>query len=82
MNKDSIRSVMESMKIKNSEGCDRIPRRIIKEGLENLLEPFKQLFKKIYIQRSVPEQWLLAKTIPIHKKGPKNDMSNYRPIAN
>ena len=68
---DSIRSVMESIKIKNSEGFDRIPQRIIKEGLENLLEPFTQLFKKIYTQRSVPEQWLLAKTIPIQKKGPK-----------
>jgi hypothetical protein len=66
MNMDSIRSVMESMKIKNSEGYDRIPQQIIKEGLENLLVPFTQLFKKIYTERSVPEQWLLAKTIPIH----------------
>jgi hypothetical protein len=73
MNMDSLRSVMESTKIKNSEGFDRIPQRIIKEGLENLLVPFTQLFKKIYTQRSVPEQWLLAKTIPIHKsiKGSK-----------
>ena len=59
------------MKIKNSEGFDRIPQRIIKDGLENLIEPFTQLFERVYIQRTVPEQWLLAKTIPIHKKGPK-----------
>jgi hypothetical protein len=71
MDKDSIRLVMESMKIKNSEGFDRIPQRIIKEGIENLLEPFAQLFKRIYTQRAVPDQWLLAKTIPIHNKGPK-----------
>jgi hypothetical protein len=70
------------MKIKNSEGFDRIPQRIIKEGLENLLEPYAQLFKRIYTQRSVPDQWLLAKTIPIHKKGSKNEIYNYRPIAN
>jgi hypothetical protein len=73
---------MESIKIKNSQGFDRILQRIIKEGLENLLEPFAQLFKRIYMQRTVPDQWLLVKRIPIHKKGPKNDLANYRPIAN
>jgi hypothetical protein len=73
---------MESMKIKNSEGYDRIPQRIIKEGIDNLIIPFTELFSRIYVQRTLPAQWLLAKTIPIHKKGPKKDMENYRPIAN
>ena len=82
MDQESIRSVMESMKIKNSEGYDRIPQRIIKEGIENLIIPFTELFSRIYAQRTIPAQWLLAKTIPIHKKGPKKDIENYRPIAN
>ena len=82
MDQDSIRSVMESMKIKNSEGYDRIPQRIIKEGIDNLIIPFTELFSGIYAQRTLPAQWLLAKTIPIHKKGPKKDIENYRPIAN
>ena len=82
MDQASIRTVMESIKIKNSEGYDRIPQRIIREGLELLLEPFTELFKKIYSQRTLPEQWLTAKTIPLHKKGQKKDIENYRPIAN
>ena len=34
-------------------------------------------------QRSVPKQWLVAKTIPVFKnKGNVKDIENYRPIAN
>jgi hypothetical protein len=54
MNQDSIRSVMESMKIKNCEGYDRIPQRIIKEGIDNLIIPFTELFSRIYAQRTIP----------------------------
>jgi hypothetical protein len=52
MDKDSIKLVNESMKIKNSEGIDRIMQLIIKEGIENL---FAQLFKRIYTQRVIPD---------------------------
>ena len=40
------------------------------------------LFNKIYHQKSIPEQWLMAKITPVHKKGQKTDITNYRPISN
>ena len=30
----------------------------------------------------VPGQWLISKIIPVHKKGDKKCVENYRPIAN
>ena len=29
----------------------------------------------------IPEQWLIAKIIPIHKKGSKNNIEKNRPVA-
>jgi hypothetical protein len=63
------------------KGTIEFRKRIIKEGIDNFVGSFTELFKIIYSQRTLPEQWLIAKTIPIHKMGPKKDIENYRPIA-
>ena len=47
-----------------------------------LLPVYTRLFELIYEQRKIPEQWLLSKLIPGHKKGNNDDITNYRPIAN
>ena len=47
-----------------------------------MLDPFCELFKKIYATGLLPEQWKVSKIIPNHKKGDKSKIENYRPIAN
>ena len=82
MSCDNILECLKDIKPKNCEGYDRIPQRILTDGAEILINPLKSLFDKIYTQKTIPEQWSIAKVIPIHKKGPKNNVENYRPIAN
>jgi hypothetical protein len=74
---------MRTLKAKNSEGFDRIPQRILVDGAEVLIKPISGLIKLIYETGKVPDQWLIAKTIPVFKnKGQTSDIINYRPIAN
>jgi hypothetical protein len=40
------------------------------------------LFCKIYEKKEIPEQWKVSKVIPLHKKGKKENIENYRPISN
>jgi hypothetical protein len=40
------------------------------------------LFRKIYEQNFIPDQWKISRITPIHKKDSKNQIENYRPIAN
>ena len=63
-----VREVIATLKIKNCEGIDRIPLRILNEGAEILTKPLSKLFKLIYEQKVVPAQWKIAKIIPTHKK--------------
>ena len=55
-------------------------KRVLVDGIGILLRPLAVLFELIYDQCRVPDQWLVSKIIPIHKKGDKHkiEKSNVR----
>ena len=67
--------------VKNSEGYDPIPQRILVDGIDHLVIPQAHLFNQIYHNNQLPDQWLISKVCPIHEKGSKNEIENYRPIS-
>ena len=82
MTPDKVLESMKGLKVKNCEGCDLIPQRILADGIESLIDPYSKLFNRIYTQKTIPEQWKMAKITPVFKKGKKEEISNYRPISN
>ena len=82
MGRSEILECVGTLKVKNSEGYDRLPQRILKDGISHLADPLCALFKSIYDSKVIPDQWKIAKVNPIPKKGPKSEISNYRPISN
>ena len=82
MSIENILEAVNSLKNKKCEGHDRIPQKILIDGIEILKFPLSYLFNQIYTQKKIPEQWLIAKVIPIFKKGSNLKIENYRPISN
>ena len=80
MTESNVKRCLMDLKIKNCEGVDRIPLRILNDGAEFLYRPITALMNLIYTTQMIPDQWRQAKIIPTHKSGPKNDIKNYRPI--
>ena len=68
MGANIVKECILSLKSKILEGFDRIPQRIISDGVDQLLSPLSRLFELIYEEKKVPEQWLVAKTLPVLKK--------------
>ena len=68
MTENDVLVAMKTLKIKNCEGHDRLPLRILADGTRYLLKPLSKLFNLIYKTRQIPEQWLISIIIPIHKK--------------
>ena len=82
MSIENILEAVNSLKNKKCEGHDRIPQKILIDGIEILKFPLSYLFNQIFTQKKIPEQWLIAKVIPIFKKGSNLKIENYRPISN
>ena len=69
--------------MKSTEGYDRILQRILIDGSDPLISPLNDLFNLICTQKKIPEQWKVAKTIPIFKnKGESKNIESYRPLLN
>ena len=77
-----VETCMSDLKNKKCEGFDRIPLCVLSDARETLLPPWACLFSSIYSTKQIPEQWKVAKIVPIFKKGSKTEMKNYKPIAN
>ena len=70
----NVRKCLKGLKIKNCEGVDRIPLRILNDGAEILTSPITRLLNIIYATKKIPAQWRQAKIIPTHKSGPKDNI--------
>ena len=82
MNPENVYAAIKSLKNKNCEGFDRIPVRILADGINEITPVLAHLFNQIYLQKCIPDQWRVSKIIPLHKKGSPNKVENYRPISN
>ena len=62
VNHDTCMEALRSIKINNCEGYDRIPQRILNAGKDILINPITKLFKLIYVNKKIPEQWSISET--------------------
>ena len=69
------------MKNNTSPGFDSIDIQVIKKVIVILASPLCKIFNYSLEQGIFPNQMKTARITPIHKKGPKDSMNNYRPIA-
>ena len=64
-----------------AQGPDGIHGQILKNCAATLAMPLTLLFHQSYNSGQIPSEWKLANVVPIHKKGAKNNVENYRPIS-
>ena len=78
---DEIKSIILSLNPHKSQGCDNISIQVLQLCADSIHIPLGIIFRKILETGIFPEKWKLANVTPIHKKGDKQLISNYRPIS-
>ena len=69
------------MKPAKAAGPDGIHGMILKNCNIGLARPLSMIFRMSYDTGVVPKEWRIANVVPVHKKGSKSDVKNYRPIS-
>ena len=62
-------------------GPDGVHGKILKTCANSLSLPLLILFRTSFFTCKIPNDWKLANVVPVHKKGSKNSVENYRPIS-
>jgi sarcosine oxidase/L-pipecolate oxidase len=79
---EEVLEVLRNLGGKKCSGFDNLPMIIYKDGADQLKTVVTELFNLVVTEVKVPEQWRVGRILPLHKKGNKNDVTNYRPISN
>ena len=81
VNEESISKTILSLKPKKSSGFDEISNKMLKFCNRELTKPLLILINKSIRDGEFPDCLKIAKLVPIHKKGDKRLVENYRPIS-
>ena len=76
-----VRAAVLSLKSDKAPGPDGITNEALKTGGHELWRILTKLFNECLESENIPTQWKKSSTIIIPKKGDREDLKNYRPIA-
>ena len=79
--KEELKDTVTKLKDKKSTGYDGIDNILLKNIIDVIVDPLVHVFNLSLTNGIVPEGMKISKIIPIHKKGDKEKVCNYRPIS-
>ena len=79
--KEEVLEIIWKFKNNKSPGPDSIGPRLLKEVINEIIDPLVYLFNLSFSTGLVPESLKLAKVIPVYKKSDRSYVGNYRPIS-
>ena len=78
---EEVYLALQNLDPSKAHGPDGFPSRVLKECAFQLAPSLHYLFTKSLRLSQIPTEWKLANIIPLHKKGVKEYVENYRPIS-
>ena len=81
ISKDEIIKIIRSLDPNKAHGHDGISIRMPKLCASSMSKPLFLLFKYSLENECFPNEWKKANIVPIHKKGDKQLIQNYRPLS-
>lgn len=78
---ETISIMLENLDVSKGAGCDGVSPRYISMCAKSLAYPLSIIFTRSMREGFFPSVWKRANIVPIHKKGSRSNIENYRPIS-
>ena len=78
---EKVEEVLTEVNPNKAAGPDEVEGRLLKECAKEMAPTLCEIFRKSMDEAEVPSEWKQAHIVPIHKKGNKAVMANFRPVA-
>ncbi|XP_055523028.1 uncharacterized protein LOC129717201 [Wyeomyia smithii] len=81
INATMVGAALQKLKQSYKPGPDGIPSCIFKKCSASLTAPLQAIFNRSLQHQVFPSEWKISHMLPVHKKGEKSDIANYRGIT-
>ena len=78
---EDVLNVIKNLNSKKSSGYDHLSNYVLKEIKFEIAIPLTFIINKSLQSSEVPKVMKKAKVVPIYKSGPKDDITNFRPVS-
>ena len=78
---DDIAKIIQNLDQNKAHGHDNISIRMLKICGSSIYKPLEMIFKQCIETGFFPSEWKKTNIVPIHKKGNKQILENYRPVS-
>ena len=81
LNDEDLAKACKELEVSSSPGPDGMPAKILKEAAEALAVPMGIIWRESLELRKTPEYYKMGHVVPLHKKGDRACVRNYRPVT-
>ena len=78
---DDIAKILQNLDSNKAHGHDKISIKMLQLCGNLICKPLELIFQQAMESGSFPSEWKKGNIVPIHKKGDKQYLKNYRPIS-
>ena len=80
-NDQDILKIIRALHVNKTRGCDDISIRMIKICDQSIIKPLSIIYHNCLNTGTFPDIWKKSNIVPVHKKGDKQVVNNYRPVS-